>query len=78
MGVEPREDDAETIRLGIAKFTAWAQSVGMPGTLAALGAEDCPIEALARHCCRAGTVGHLKPLDVDDVAAILTGAAGNV
>lgn len=78
MGVEPREDDAETIRLGIAKFAAWAQSVGMPGTLAELGAEDCPIEALARHCCRAGTVGHLKPLDVDDVAAILTGAAGNV
>lgn len=74
MEVEPQADDAATIALGIAKFTGWLQTLGMPTTMAALGAAECPIEALARHCCRKGTVGHLKALAADDVEAILTGA----
>ena len=74
MEVEPQVEDAATIALGIAKFTGWLQTLGMPTTMAALGAVDCPIEALARHCCRKGPVGHLKPLAADDVEAILTGA----
>lgn len=74
MEVEPQVEDVATIALGIAKFTGWLQTLGMPTTMAALGAVDCPIEALARHCCRKGPVGHLKPLAADDVEAILTGA----
>lgn len=74
MEVEPQADDAATIALGIAKFTGWLQTLGMPTTMAALGAAECPIEALARHCCRKGPVGHLKALAADDVEAILTGA----
>ena len=74
MEVEPQADDAATTALGIAKFTGWLQTLGMPTTMAALGAADCPIEALARHCCRKGTVGHLKALAAEDVEAILTGA----
>lgn len=74
MEVEPQVEDAATIALGIAKFTGWLQTLGMPTTMATLGAVDCPIEALARHCCRKGPVGHLKPLAADDVEAILTGA----
>lgn len=74
MEVEPQADDAATIALGIAKFTGWLQTLGMPTTMAALGAGDCPIEALARHCCRKGPVGHLKALAAEDVEAILTGA----
>lgn len=74
MEVEPQADDAATIALGIAKFTGWLQTLGMPTTMAALGAVDCPIEALARHCCRKGPVGHLKALAAQDVEAILTGA----
>ena len=50
------------------------QSLGMPITLRGLGAEDCPIDSLARHCCRCGRVGHLEPLDAADVAGILTSA----
>ncbi|MDO5531190.1 iron-containing alcohol dehydrogenase [Sutterella sp.] len=74
MGVAPQADEKATIELGIAKFVGWIQALKLPTTLEALGAADCPIESLAHHCCRNGTVGHLKALDADDVEAILTGA----
>ena len=74
MGVEPQADDRATIELGIAKFIGWLQLMRMPTTLAALGAAECPIDAIARHCCRKGPVGHLKPLAAEDVEAILEGA----
>ena len=68
------EDEARAIELGIEKLCAFYQSLGMPITLRGLGAEDCPIDSLARHCCRCGRVGHLEPLDAADVAGILTSA----
>lgn len=74
MGVEPQADDRATIELGIAKFIGWLQLMRMPTTLTALGAADRPIDAIARHCCRKGPVGHLKPLAAEDVEAILEGA----
>lgn len=76
MGVEPQASDKETIALGIAKLCGFFLSIGMPLNLAELGAADCPVEELARHCCRKGPVGHLMELDVADVVAILTSAAG--
>lgn len=77
MGVQPQEGDADTIRLGIAKLCGFFLNLGLPLTLAELGAEDCPVEVLAAHCCRKGTVGHLQPLEASDVVAILTTASGS-
>lgn len=74
MQVEAAATEAETIERGIAKFSEWLATMKMPLTLKAIGAEECPIEALARHCCAKGTVGHLLPLAADDVMAILEGA----
>ncbi|MDY4163657.1 MAG: iron-containing alcohol dehydrogenase [Sutterella sp.] len=74
LGIEKQDDDARTIELGIAKLCGFYQSLGMPITLGELGAADCPIESLARHCCRSGRVGHLEPLDAGDVTEILISA----
>ena len=51
-------DDAEAAKKGIE----------------ALGADECPVESLARHCCRRGPVGRLLPLEASDVEAILKNA----
>lgn len=74
MQVEAATTEAETIERGIAKFSEWLSTMKMPLTLSAIGAEECPTEALARHCCAKGTVGHLLPLAAEDVMAILEGA----
>lgn len=74
MGVTPAGSDAETIRLGREKFVEWLRTMGMPVTLEALGAAECPIDALARHCCRKGPVGRLAALGEADVKTILEGA----
>lgn len=71
MGVTVDDSDEAVIRLGIAKFISWLQSMRLATTLEALGIGDCPIESLARHAVRKGPVGHLKPLGADDVLAIL-------
>ena len=60
--------------LGIEAFKAWLKTMKLPLTLQELGAVDCPIEALARHCCRKGAVGHFKPLEKADVEALLRAA----
>ncbi len=74
MGVAPQESDEATIEAGIRAFADWAASLGMPRNLAELNAADCPVEELARHCCRAGAVGHYKALDAGDVREILESA----
>lgn len=74
MGVKAAETDAETIRQGIEAFCRWLGVMGMPRTLEELGAAECPVGSLARHCCAKGPVGHLVPLAAGDVAAILEGA----
>lgn len=74
MGVPAQETQERTISLGIAKFAGWAESLGLPTTLGALGADDCPVEELARRCCGEGTVGKLLALSAADVAAILEDA----
>ena len=71
MGVTVEDTDEAVIRLGIAKFMSWLQSMHLSTTLAALGIGDCPIESLARHAVRKGPIGHLKSLTGDDVLAIL-------
>lgn len=74
MGVAPQDTTERTIALGIAKFSTWAASLGMPLTLEDLGAKDCPVEELAKRCCGEGTVGKILPLAAADVAAILESA----
>ena len=71
MGVTVEDTDEAVIRLGIAKFMSWLQSMHLSTTLEALGIGDCPIESLARHAVRKGPIGHLKSLTGDDVLAIL-------
>ena len=61
--------------LGVVKADAYGHgAVHVARTLQELGAVDCPIEALARHCCRKGAVGHFKPLEKADVEALLRAA----
>ena len=74
MGVGLDADDAAAAALGIEAFKAWLKTMKLPLTLQELGAVDCPIEALARHCCRKGAVGHFKPLEKADVEALLRAA----
>ena len=74
MGVGQDADDAAAAALGIEAFKAWLKTMKLPLTLQELGAVDCPIEALARHCCRKGAVGHFKPLEKADVEALLRAA----
>ena len=62
-----KEDEIELYRV-------YDKSMKLPLTLQELGAVDCPIEALARHCCRKGAVGHFKPLEKADVEALLRAA----
>ena len=65
---------AAAAALGIEAFKGWLKTMKLPLTLQELGAVDCPIEALARHCCRKGAVGHFKPLEKADVEALLRAA----
>ena len=74
MGVGLDADDAAAAAQGIEAFKAWLKTMKLPLTLQELGAVDCPIEALARHCCRKGAVGHFKPLEKADVEALLRAA----
>lgn len=67
-------DDRQAAAEGIEALVAFYRSLGMPVTMSELGAEDCPVDSLARHCCRQGTVGHLMPLAAADVEAILKSA----
>ena len=67
-------DDREAVQKGIDALVAFYKSLNMPITMAELGAEDCPVHSLARHCCRRGPVGHLMALDAEDVEAILRSA----
>ena len=67
-------DDRQAAAEGIEALAAFYRSLGMPVTMCELGAEDCPVDSLARHCCRQGTVGHLMPLAAADVEAILKSA----
>ena len=76
MGVEAGETDDETVERGIAKLCDFYRSLNMPLTMKDLGAADCPVESLARHCCRKGPVGHLKPLNEADVLAVFRAANG--
>ena len=76
MGVAPGDTKAETIRRGINALVEWTRRMALPTNLRELGAEDCPIESLARHCCRAGTVGKYVPLDQDAVLEILSACRG--
>ena len=46
----------------------------MPTRMGELGADECPVASLARHCCRRGPVGRLLPLEASDVEAILKNA----
>lgn len=75
MGIAPQADDAQTAELGIAGLCGFFRSIGMPITLRELGAEDCPVESLARHCCKKGPVGRFVSLEAADVTAILASAA---
>lgn len=74
MGVGEDADDAAAAALGIEAFKGWLKTMKLPLTLQELGAVDCPIEALASHCCRKGAVGHFKPLEKADVEALLRAA----
>lgn len=56
------------------RSVAFYKSIGMPTRMGELGAADCPVESLARHCCRRGPVGHILPLEAADVEAILKDA----
>lgn len=76
MGVAPGDTEAETIRRGINALVEWTRRMALPTNLRELGAEDCPIESLARHCCRAGAVGKYVPLDQDAVLEILSACRG--
>ncbi len=73
MGVEPKDGGGETLKAGIDAFAAWIEEMKLPTTLEALGIPDCPIDSLARHCCRSGTVGRLKALSAEDVLEIYKG-----
>ena len=67
-------DDAEAAKKGIEALVAFYKSLGMPTRMGELGADECPVESLARHCCRRGPVGRLLPLEASDVEAILKNA----
>lgn len=74
LGVGLDADDAEAARLAVAAFRDWLRAMRLPLTMAELGAVDCPVDALARHCCRKGPVGRYRALDAADVEAILRSA----
>ena len=57
---------------GIRRYRAWLKSLGMPQTLAELGAKNEDIPALVGKLgLRGNKLGSFRPLDDDDVAAIL-------
>lgn len=74
LGVAREADDESTARLTVEALGKWLESMRLPATLKAIGAEDCPIESLARHCCRKGPVGRYVTLEAADVAEILRSA----
>lgn len=74
MGVEALESNEETADLGIEALLKWIRSMHLPTTLKELGAQDCPIDSLAHHCCRKGPVGRYVSLNEADAAAILRSA----
>ncbi len=71
MNITADDADEAVIRQGIEKLVAWLEKMGLSTSLDALGIGDCPIASLARHAARGGKLGALKPLDSNDVLAIL-------
>ena len=71
MNITADDADEAVIRQGIGKLVAWLEKMGLSTSLDALGIGDCPIASLARHAARGGKLGALKPLDSNDVLAIL-------
>ena len=69
-------DDATKADEGIARYRAWLKSIGMPSTLGELGAKESDIPTLVENLHLNGnTLGNFRPLNDDDVAAILRLAA---
>lgn len=79
MEVAPAEDDYHTALRGIEAMEAFFRSIGMPTTLTGLGVSptDAQITEMAEKCIQAvggKTLGVVKPLTVQDVAAIYRSA----
>ncbi len=79
MEVAPAEDDYHTALRGIEAMEAFFRSIGMPTTLTGLGVSptDAQITEMAEKCIQAvggKTLGVVKPLTVQDVAAIYQAA----
>jgi len=70
-GVGPCGSDEEAALAGIAAFRAWLKSLGLPLTFAELGAKEEDIPLLVKTLNLSGnTLGGIRPLGEDDVAAI--------
>lgn len=79
MDVEAAEDDYQTALRGIEAMEAFFRSIDMPTSLTALGVSptDAQITEMAEKCIQAvggKTLGVVKPLTVQDVAAIYQAA----
>lgn len=79
MDVEAAEDDYQTALRGIEAMEAFFRSIDMPTSLTALGVSptDAQITEMAEKCIQAvggKTLGVVRPLSVQDVAAIYQAA----
>ena len=67
-------DPENTAKAGIAAFKAFLKSIGMPGNLAELGADDKQFDHMAHSACygngRTGSIGGFVALKEEDVKAI--------
>ena len=73
-GIAADQDEETTIKLAIAKFTAFLQQMNLPTKLSQLTEREVPIREIAQAAAGAGKLGHFKRLDAVDVEAILTHA----
>lgn len=69
------QDPERTAREGIEALRRFLTSIGMPGSLAEIGAKEEDIPKLAKTCCygdgnESGQIGGFVPLEQSDVEAI--------
>ena len=72
MGVSPDfGGEDEVILAGIARFEDYLKAIGAPTRLSDLGIGDDRLAEMAEKCCHQGPVGNLRPLNREDVLAVL-------
>ena len=72
-GVQPKANEIETAKEGVAKLRAFFKSIGMPVTLTELGAEHVSIDEAVEHlrANRGDSIGFYVQLTMEEVKDLL-------